>query len=165
MRLATHADQGEWFPFTEDKKTGEKVEFEVRRIPAAVAKQIENEILGHKRQSKWKKGVQLVDYEVERSEEITLRKAMYALRNSRGGAELPASDVPALPAPGDDPSAFVKLDGRWSDEVKRQVFEAFPHIPLFVVEKAEGLDAKAKEEEEGKGWTSSRGSTSTQAGT
>jgi hypothetical protein len=150
MRLVAPADRGVWFTFTEDRNTGEKVEFEVRRIPAAVAKEIENDVLGWKRQTKVKKGVQLIDYTVEESEEMTYRKAVYALRNSRGGAELPAVDVPALAAI-DGASEFVTLDGRLTDEVKRQVFEAFPNIALWVVEKANTLDAQAQEEEEGKG--------------
>lgn len=152
MKLAVAAAQGEWFVWSEDKKTGEKVQFEIRRIPAEEAKRIEREVLGHKRQAKYKKGVQLIDYDVDESEEISYRKAAYALLNSRGGAELPADEIPAIASSAG--ATHVTLDGQWSPEVKRQAFQAFPSIATWVVEKAEQLDARAAEEEEGKGWTS-----------
>lgn len=154
MRLATPADKGEWFVFTEDERSREKAEFEIRRVPAAVEREIEVEVLGRKRQAKFKKGVQLVDYDLDQSEEITYRKAAYALVGSRG-ADLPWADIPALlPGPEDDPQGFVRLDGRWTADVKRQVFEAFPAIAVWIVKKANGLDAQAREDEEGKGATS-----------
>lgn len=152
MRLVSRADKTERLALTKDRKTGEEAGMLVRRIPAAVTEEIELDVLGHKRQAKYKKGVQLIDYDVARSKEITRRKAMYALVDSYGKAELPAEDVPALSASAQD--GFVVLDGHWTDEVKRQVFEAYPQMAVDVVSKADELDAQALEEEEGKGWSS-----------
>lgn len=156
MRLAAPADRGEWFTFTTDDH-GERAEFQIRRIPASVDRRIEADVLGIKRQVKFKRGAQILDYEVDRSQEITFRKAVYALVESRG-AELPVADVPLLAHAGEGTitgaGAFATLDGHWTDEVKRQVFDAFPPIALWVVEKAQSLDARAREDEEGKGGTS-----------
>ena len=149
MRLAAAANKPVPFVLWRDAK-GE-AGLLVRRIPADVAKEIEDDVFGTTRKVKVKKGVQLIDHDPERSEEVVKRKAAYALVDSFGNAELPAEDVPALDGAVD---GFVKLDGRWSPEVKAQVFAAHPDIAIAAVQCAEKLEAKAVEDEEGKGWTS-----------
>jgi hypothetical protein len=148
MRLITSDKQGEWFVHSKDEKTGERMEYQIRRIPAGKAKEIEIRHLGKKRHSTWKKGVRVIEHDVDQGEAVVKEKAAYALIDSKG-CELPAEDVPSLSGvtPKD---GYVTLDGHWSDAVKAEVFEAVPALALWIVEQSGKLETSALEDEAGK---------------
>lgn len=148
MRLITSDKQGEWFVHSVDEKTKERMEYQIRRIPAGKAKEIEIRLLGHKRESTWRQGARVVVHDVVKSEAVIVEKAAYALLDSKG-CELPAECVPSLTdvTPKD---GYVLLDGHWSDAVKAEAFAAVPELALWVVEQAGKLQAQAQEDEAGK---------------
>lgn len=148
MRLNTSVGSGEWFVFRREEK--EVVEFQVRRIPALKAKEIEVRHLGRQRPRKISKGVTLIEYDVEKSERVIVEKASYALLDSRN-VELPVEDLPAFPATGKVKDGYALLDGQWTDEVKAQAFATLPALAVWIVEKATSLEVTAQEDEEGKG--------------
>jgi hypothetical protein len=149
MRLIKTTAEGQWCVYLE--KDGEKLEGRVRRVPALKAKEIENRHLGRKRTRTIRKGATVIEHDVEKSEAVIVEKADFALVELRGGWELPAEDVPAIPA-AEAKDGFVRLDPHWSNpEVRAQAFAAFPALALWALEQAGEQEVSAQEDEEGKG--------------
>jgi len=162
MKLLTTA--AEWELFQEDESTGEMVELQVRPVPAPLLRDMEIRHLGRKRSYHQKKGVQIVEVDVDKGEALADEKAAYSLMDSRGRFR---TDDPASPR---KPSGFevevgesgefyskelgqpitgdsVRLDGHWTPAIKAHLFRHYPSLVVWVNERAAAKTKKGKEEE------------------
>jgi hypothetical protein len=152
MRLIQPADEARWFLYSEDPDKPpdkrERVEFKIRRLPSGKAKEIDVRIHGRTRKTYFRKGSQVIEYDVEKLDAAEAEKAAYVLMDSRN-ADLPASDVPSLASQAID--GWIRLDGRWTPDVAREAFSAVPGLATWLLKRAHTLEAAMLEDEEGKG--------------
>lgn len=148
-------DEGEWFTYHTQGAGDERVElrFKVRRVPEPVSTRIEFAHLGRKLRVRGDRNSWAIDREKQRA--VRLDKAAYALVDSENG-EVRAADAEAAAfysaelkvqiVAGD----LVKLDGRWTDAIRKRVLRESEPLRAWVQEKSEGQALAADEDEEGK---------------
>ena len=151
--------EGRWFEFREsaramgspeERTSADLACFRVRRIPTQFDRTTYTDVYGAKQELRRRRGEVVTETDPLKSQEYTLRLAAYALVDSFE-AEVPAEIVAAA---GVQAEGMTKLDGRWSDAVKRAVFGELPALASWVVQCASSLNASAAEEESQLGKTS-----------
>lgn len=144
--------EGVWFEFKQDgaPEDEKSARFLIRRIPTAFDKENFRQHFGFKAEVRRKNGAVISDLDYAKRIAHTLDLAIYALLNSED-AEVPSVIVPTMKA---DESGMVKLDGQWSEDVKRLVLGEVPSLATWIVARANTLTAQAVDEEEAKGKTS-----------
>jgi len=148
MRLSS--TEGTWFPFNQD------CEFLIRPIPSGLDKELYIKHFGRTQKIRRKKGMEIIDLDLEKTSALAIDRVTYALLESKN-AEIPAiseEDVTFYGAvlvreiaKGD----YFKLDGHWTPDVKARALPLLPNVVQFVVEKANQLIGKSREEEDEEG--------------
>lgn len=129
------AEEGQWFPFKG------KAAFLVKWVSQSRRRWLRGHHVGKKSPGKGE-GVaydRLEDWQVAVASEALLDSRMVQIP----GRYLEGSDLAA-------DTGEVRLDGKWSDDVKRAVLSQLPGLAKFIVEKCDSLAVQADEEEQGK---------------
>jgi len=156
---AADADPGEWHEYplegTEGLLPEERPAFQIRRIPDPEGRKIEIEVFGNTTEVRMKKGESRRTLELNKIQEVTHRKAAYALVNSRNWAWCAGDEATA-----GDWSGRLKvkvtvgepfdLAGHWNDAVKKEVFAQVWDLALWTVRTANGMSGRLREDAEGK---------------
>lgn len=146
---------GEWFTYSADPASGEKIEFCIRPLPAAEERRIENKYMGRERKIVWTQEGRVSTQSVEKSEQFHAERALLALIDSRGAqVRIEDEDSAELYGKAFDERVsvgqLVTLDGRWTRPVKEQAFRDAPQIAVWLSLKASELRVRVAQEEEGK---------------
>lgn len=157
-------DPGVVFTFPErDKDTGKDVKFRVRRIPAAVERDIERRCNTRIQEYRLARGGAVASVDSDDAEAVVCEKAIYALMDSEGFKGLAedasrAGVYSTLLNTHVEPGVEFSFDGKLSDPVKRHLFEEFPPLATWVVNRAGSLGLTIDERETKLGKTSASGS-------
>lgn len=147
--------QGEWCTYAVDPKTGEKVELQIRPLPAGEDRRMSAKYFGRERKVTWSEEGRTQTSNVQRSEEFVRERAILALVETRG-AETRVMDAKSAEAYGKvlgealEVGQLVTLDGHWTQELKALVFADSPELAVWCSEKATQLRTTAAQEEEKK---------------
>lgn len=141
------SQDGKWFPYAGD------AEFKVRRIPTGLEKESYFRHFGKRAEVRRKGGAVISDTDVEAAQAHNQAMARIALVDSRNVLVPHELVKEVLPAAEPDPEGMVRLDGRWSDDVRRVVLAEVPTLAGWVQEKAYSLTTRAAEEENDLGKT------------
>ena len=154
ISFATPDESGKWFTYGNDPETGVRIRLKVQSIPSAAAEKIINEELLVNRKKRSLVNMSAMESSA-RAKAISLRKAHLALVDSENfelrfvgkmRAEMEATLPAGLTMVTD---GSVRLDGRWTPEVKDMLFDLMPKVVDFVIEKSSEMsDAKEADEEE-----------------
>ena len=151
--------EGRWFEFREsaramgspeERTSADLACFRVKRIPTQLDRETYTAVFGPKQELRRRRGEVISEADPLKSQEYTLRLANFALVDSFE-AEVPAEIVALAGIRGE---GMVRLDGQWSEAVKRAVFGELPALASWVVACASSLNASAAEEEKELGKTS-----------
>jgi hypothetical protein len=142
---------GKWRRYGVDPENKKEVAFCLRRIPAALEREIEIRHLGRKRQMKGG----AITFDVVASQKSAVDKAMFILMDSRNcRIEIPDEGEPSaytqLLGPEAAPGSTVCLDGKWTDDLKRQFLDDEPEVANWAISESAKDTVKADEDEEGK---------------
>jgi hypothetical protein len=144
--IKSAAAEGVWFSYAGD------AEFKIRRIPTGLEKESYFKHFGRKTEVRRKGGAVISETNVEEAQQHNQEMARYALVDSRNvlvpGALIGVNGFDP------DPEGMVKLDGRWTDEIRRVVLAEVLSLSAWVLEKANSLTTRAAEEEAELGKTS-----------
>jgi hypothetical protein len=144
---ADDTDPGEW------REWRPGINVKVRRITPAKERSIENRYLGTKRRVRFRQGVPEQDLDVRKSEEVSREKAIYCMVETEGfeldfGGPQGAESLSKLLNEKYQEGQVVSLDGRWTDVLKGAIFDGLPDLMNWVVEQAQEMMGRAREEDE-----------------
>lgn len=147
----TDTDPGEWFTWLEEGD--EKVEIRVRRTPPGWERSVEFKHFGRKRRVIFAKGGARQDLDIQKQEQVNREKASYCMVDTKGfelevAGSGAAEQLSRLLSEAVATGAVVKLDGRWTDDIKYAVFDVFPDLVGWIGDKAAGLMGRDQEEDE-----------------
>lgn len=152
MKLAKkQEDEGQWVPFRlRDDGASKTCQLKIRRLPKS--KESELQFRHYGRKLVWKNGRREIDREA--LDAYAIDKACYALLDSKDFPEIEADDAEVAEllskamgravAVGEK----VKVDGTWSDELKRLLFDSYGDFAAFVNAKADAAAGLSDEDEE-----------------
>jgi microsomal dipeptidase-like Zn-dependent dipeptidase len=114
-------DPGEVFEIGTDPDTRKMVKARVRQIPDEVERELSR--APRKQEVKFRRGLQTMEVDTERSRETARRRAAFALMDTENYEALPGDQgaVQEFQAHGFADAAVgvpVRMDGRWTDDVK-----------------------------------------------
>lgn len=142
------SQDGKWFPYAGD------AEFKIRRIPTGLEKESYFRHFGKRAEVRRKGGAVISDTDVEAAQAHNQAMARIALVDSRNVLVPHELVKDALPTVEPDAAGMVRLDGLWSEEVRRVVLAEVPSLAGWVQEQAYSLTTRAAEEEAELGKTS-----------
>lgn len=142
------SQDGKWFPYAGD------AEFKVRRIPTGLEKESYFKHFGKRAEVRRKGGAVISDTDVEAAQAHNQAMARIALVDSKNVLVPHELVKEILPLVEPDGEGMVRLDGRWSDDVRKVVLAEVPTLAAWVQEKAYSLTTRAVEEEADLGKTS-----------
>lgn len=137
---------GKWFDFAGDAA------FKVRRIPTGLEKESYFRHFGKRAEVRRKDGAIISETNIEAAQAHSQELARYALVDSRN-ALVPHELVKGCGDFEADAEGMVRLDGKWTAEVKAAVLSEVLSLAGWIVEQAQTLTTKATEEEAALGKT------------
>ena len=150
MALLEATSKSRWFLIGHDN--GKDVFLEVQPVPAALDRNMRREVFGEIKARK--AGNQLVARQIERYEDFAAARAEHAVLNSKdfhlaiGDEDARATYTPLLPTDTLEVGGEVKLDGKWTPELKRRLFADFPRLAGKASDLADSITQGDLEEEE-----------------
>lgn len=150
MALMDKTSKSRWFLIGHDK--GKDVHLEVRPVPAILDRQLRREVFGEIKARK--AGNQPVARQLERYEDYAAARAVYAAVNSKNfflglGDEAAVAQYGPLLGVEAKAGGEVCLDGKWTEELKKQLVQDFPRFAAKASDLADSiLQADLEEETE-----------------
>lgn len=133
------------------KDHGKPVRYQIRPVPSGIDRQLHREVYGNAKARTL--GRQSAATAVERMQDYTILRAAYALVDTENfsveiGDDAAAERYSALLKTPVKKGEEVFLDGRWTDELRRDVLKTARRRAAWISDKADRLMEAAVEEDE-----------------